>query len=89
MEKKVHPTEIPHYEGRMSELIDLIVGELRYDKAVEFHAMLAKRYFEESKRERERGRTVLAWQLEKMGIAEHQATETMLRVWKICEPYTK
>lgn len=89
MEKKVHPTEIPGYEGRMAELVDFIVGELRYDQVVEFHALLARRYFKEAKRERERGRRVLAWQLEKMGISEHQAAETMLRVWDICRPHTK
>ena len=89
MNKHKYPTEIPHYEGRLDELVEFIVGRLRYDKAVLLHQALAARYKQESGVERARGRLRLALRLEQVGSAEEHAAEKMATVWKICEPHTE
>ena len=87
--KKVHPTEIPGYEGRGSELVEFLVCKLRFDKLAELHLTVAERYLEESRQELARGRKKLAWRFEQISWAEKRAAEEMRKVWEICAPFTE
>ena len=87
--KKIHATEIPHYEGNMEKLVEFLVGELRYDKLVKFHELLAKRYLLEAINEFARDRSNLSVALVKVSKSETDTATHMEEVWKICEPFTK
>ena len=87
--KKEHASEVPSYEGRLGDLVEFIVGKLRYDKGVEFHALLARRYEEEAQKEAARGREKLTKALHGVAESEKSTTTLLQKVWDICEPYTK
>lgn len=87
--KTLHATEIENYQGNMQELVNFIVGRLRYDKVIEFHQMLSDRYLKESQDETARSRPKLAEALLEVSQSEKLTTEKMKKVWEICQPYTK
>ena len=89
MKKNKHPTEIPGYEGRMNELVDFIVGKLRFDKGQEFHELLSKRYFLESEKEKEIGHPKAQKELLEISKSEKLTTEGLKKLWAICERYTE
>lgn len=89
MKNNKHPIEIKYYEGEMDELVDFIVGQLRYDKVVEFHQMLADRYLIESENEKCRSQEKLTEALAEVGVAEQIVVQKLKKVWEICEPYTE
>ena len=89
MGKNKHPLEVPGYEGRLDELVDFIVGKLRYDRTLEFHQLLSKRYQFESQRELDIGHPKAAEILLDISLAEEQTTEMLGQLWVICEPRTE
>ncbi len=89
MKKNKHPLEVPGYEGRLDELVDFIVGKLRYDRTLEFHQLLSKRYQFESQRELDIGHPKASEILSEISLAEDQTTEKLGKLWAICKPHTE
>jgi hypothetical protein len=82
-----HPTEIPRYEKRLTELTDFIVGKLRFDKVQEFHKLLSDRYLLESQKEKGKGHPKASKRLSEISKIEKQTARTLSKLWKICKPY--
>jgi hypothetical protein len=89
MKKNKHPTEIPGYEGRLDELVDFIVGKLRYDRVEEFHQLMSARYSFEAKKETRLFHPKATKRLRRLSKSERVSAKHAQALWKVCKPFTE
>lgn len=81
-----HPDHVPGYEGSMQDLAQA-VGNMRYDKVVEFLDALAQDLKRQADADWNGGRTFLGdWLLG----AYHEVAEArrcMEKAWEVCKPH--
>jgi hypothetical protein len=72
----------------MSKIAELI-GELHYKTLTELFVALAAKIKADSEKDFEKGRHILALQLEVVADKIDDAAEELVRVWEICKPFIK
>lgn len=82
-----HPMHIKEFESL--EILAKTVGNLRYDRVVDFLNYLAKDLNMQGMNDLERGRVQLSNKLVEASTKLIDASTTMNRVWEICKPHMK
>ncbi len=81
----VHKTQIEGYN--LNDLAEKI-GDLRYDTLQELLTQVALKIKKDATKDRSRGRTQLATQLEVASTNIENSAKNIQKAWIICEPYT-
>jgi hypothetical protein len=81
----IHKTKI---EGYDLQTLANEIGDLRYDALQEFLLCLALKLKKDSLKDRMRGRTQLANQLDEASNHIEKSVDSIEKAWIICEPFT-
>lgn len=81
-----HPDYVVHWPASLEELAQA-VGNMTYDKVVEFLGCLEADLKQQAEGDRGRNRHKLAQKLETAAVCLGEAKEEMQMAWDICEPY--
>ena len=83
-----HPLQVAGYDGTLQDLAKE-VGNLRYDKIVEFMRALRNDLHEQAVKDISAGRTQLGATLERASVALYPSEQALEEAWKISEPHMK
>lgn len=83
-----HKSNIEKYDGNLKELAQDI-GNLKYDALAEFLDHLSSKIFEDSKKDKKRGRAKLAESLTDASAMLDGSTHCIKNAWRISEPFMK
>jgi hypothetical protein len=81
----IHKTAI---EGHTLQALANEIGDLRYDALQEFLLCLALKLKKDSLKDRMRGRTKLANQLDEASNNIEKSADSIEKAWVICKPFT-
>ena len=83
-----HSLRVAGYDGTLQDLAKE-VGNLRYDKIVEFLRALRNDLHEQALKDTSAGRTKLGATLERASVALYPTEQALGEAWHISEPYMK
>jgi hypothetical protein len=86
MTENKHPTEVPHYEGNIPELVRNL-GRLDYRTLRTILEGLGDNLSSQARADEGRGREQLASALYESSRSLHKSVDNIDRVCRICEPY--